>query len=218
MTTRRPGTRAADRLRAVASAVVTVALVVALAAAVALTLVPKLLDGAALTVLTGSMVPTYDPGDVVVVRGVEDPARDVRVGDVVSFQPFPEDPTLITHRVVSKLFTSEGTRFVTRGDANGADDEPLRPEQIKAVAVYHVPWVGTTTLWLGQRRDAVVIAAAAALLVYAAVMLLRPERRRADAGGDGTAPAHEAAPDAPVVVGGAAEPPTAAAPTGQVRT
>ena len=196
MTGQRTGRRATDRLAAVGSALVTFVLVLVLAAAVALAVVPKALDGAALTVLTGSMVPTYDPGDVVVVRGVEDAARDVQVGDVVSFQPFPEDPTLVTHRVVSKLFTSEGTRFVTRGDANGADDEPLRPEQVKAVAVYHVPWVGSVSLWLGQRRGTVVLAAAGALLVYALVMLLRPERRRTEDTGPGAAGSSPGARDA----------------------
>ena len=163
------------------SALTTFALLVLLAAAVALAVVPKVVDGAALTVLTGSMVPTYDPGDVVVVRGVKDAAAEVQVGDVVTFQPVSGDPTLITHRVTEKLFTSDGTRFVTRGDANSADDDPLVPAQIKAKAMYHVPYVGYASLYLGQQRGLLVVGVAVALLVYGAVMVLRPERRRADA-------------------------------------
>jgi len=162
------------------SALATCALLVLLAAAVALAVVPKALDGAALTVLSGSMVPTYDPGDVVVVRGVEDATAEVQVGDVVTFQPVSDDPTLITHRVVGKVFTAEGTMFVTRGDANSADDAPLLPAQIKAEAVYHVPWVGYVSLFLGQQRGLVVVGVAVALLGYGAVMVLRPERRRPD--------------------------------------
>lgn len=165
----------------VLSALATFALLVVLAAAVALTVVPKALDGAALTVLTGSMVPTYDPGDVVVVRGVQDAADEVQVGDVVTFQPVSDDPTLVTHRVVRKVFGTAGTSFVTQGDANNVEDAPLVPEQIKAVAVYHVPWVGHVSLRLGQQRGLLVAGAAAALLLYAAFMVLRPERPRADA-------------------------------------
>ncbi len=149
-----------------------------LALGVALAVVPEALDGAALTVLTGSVVPTYDPGDVVVVRGVEDAAAGVQVGDVVTFQPVSGDPTLITHRVVETMSSFTGTTFVTRGDANSADDAPLVPEQVKAEVVYHVPWVGHVSLWKGQRRAFVVLAAAAALLAHAAFMILRPERRQ----------------------------------------
>ena len=167
------------RARRALSALATCALLVVLAVAVALTVVPRLLGGAALTVLTGSMVPTYEPGDVVVVRGVEDAAQEVQVGDVVTFQPVSDDPALVTHRVVEKVFSTRGTTFVTRGDANGADDDPLVPEQIKGVAVYHVPWVGHLSLWVGGHRGTVVGAAAALLLGYAAVMLVRPERSSA---------------------------------------
>ncbi|MBF0686473.1 MAG: signal peptidase I [Cellulomonas sp.] len=189
------------------SALATFALLVLLAAAVALAVVPKALDGAALTVLTGSMVPTYDPGDVVVVRGVKDAPAEVRVGDVVTFQPVSDDPTLITHRVVGKVFTAEGTMFVTRGDANSADDAPLLPAQIKAEAVYHVPWVGYVSLYLGQQRGLLVVGVAVALLGYGAVMVLRPERRRAD----GTSQASAADAGAPPQAAPAAAPTAAPA-------
>jgi signal peptidase I len=186
-------TRAKQRdswLSGLLSTLTTFAVLVILAAAVALAVVPRVLDGAALTVLTGSMVPTYNPGDVVVVRGVHDAEREVEIGDVVSFQPLPNDPTLITHRVVATSFTSEGTRFITRGDANSADDEPLIPEQIKGEVVYGIPWVGHVSLWLGQRRTLAVTGGAIALLAYATVMIFRRDPKQ-----DPAAPA--AMPDRP---------------------
>lgn len=176
-----PATQRDSWFSGVLSALTTFALLVLLAAAVALAVVPKAVDGAALTVLTGSMVPTYDPGDVVVVRGVTDAAAEVQVGDVVTFQPVSDDPTLITHRVIGKVFSADGTQFITRGDANNTDDEPLVPAQIKAKAMYHVPYVGYASLYLGQKRGTLVVGVAVALLVYGAVQVLRPERRRADA-------------------------------------
>lgn len=188
-----PARRHDGWLSGVLSVLTTSVLVVVVAAAAALAVVPKVLDGAALTVLTGSMVPTYRPGDMVVVRGVHDAEREVEIGDVVSFQPLPDDPTLITHRVVAKTFTSEGTQFVTRGDANSADDDPLMPVQIKGEAVYSVPWVGHVSLWLGERRGLAVPAAAVALLAYAVVMMFRRDRRADEPTPDGTAPSAAAA-------------------------
>ncbi|QCB93857.1 signal peptidase I [Cellulomonas shaoxiangyii] len=189
------GARGDSALAGLLSAVTTALLVAVLALAGALVVVPRALDGAALTVLTGSMVPTYEPGDVVVVRGVQDAAAEVQVGDVVTFQPVSDDPTLVTHRVVDKQFTGDGVRFVTRGDANGADDDPLVPEQIKGVALYHVPAVGHVSLWLGGHRGTVVVAVAAALLVYAVLMLLRPDR--ATATSDDRTPAPDPTDDRP---------------------
>jgi len=163
-------------LSGVLSALATAVVLVILAAAVALAVVPRLLDGAALTVLTGSMVPTYNPGDVVVVRGVQDAATEIEIGDVVTFQPVSDDPTLITHRVVGVTTTSDGAQFITRGDANSAEDDPLVAAQIKAKVVYHVPLVGYGSLWLGQNRGLAVAAAAVGLLAYGVVMVFRRDR------------------------------------------
>ena len=163
-------------LSGVLSVLLTAVLLGVLALVAAVVVVPKAVDGAALTVLTGSMEPTYSPGDMIVVRGVKDADREVQVGDAVTFQPVSDDPALITHRVISKSFSSSGTSFITRGDANGSDDDPIVAAQIKGVVMYSVPWVGHVSLWLGEKRGLAVTVVAVALLGYAAVMILRPNR------------------------------------------
>jgi signal peptidase len=158
-----------------------------LALVLALVVVPRALGGTALTVLSGSMEPGLSPGDVVAVRGVDDPAATTQVGDVVAFQPTSDDPTLVTHRVVAKKFTSDGTWFVTRGDANGADDDPIQAVQIKGVVMYSVPWIGYATLWAGNRTGLLAAVGGVALFAYGAFMVLRPERRRSAVAADGGA-------------------------------
>jgi signal peptidase len=167
-------------LAGVTSALMTGLVVVALAAAVALAVVPRLLGGASLTVLSGSMEPLYSPGDVVVVESVT--PEEVQVGDIVAFQPVSGEPTLITHRVVAKqLGGVEGTYFITRGDANGADDDPIVGEQIMGRAVYHLPVVGHVALWAGGHEQTIVTGAGVVLVAYALVMIVRPSRKRAAA-------------------------------------
>ncbi len=165
-------------LSGVLSVLLTAVLLGILALVAAVVVVPRAVDGAALTVLTGSMEPTYSPGDMIVVRGVKDANTEVQVGDAVTFQPVSDDPALVTHRVVSKSFSSQGTSFVTRGDANGADDDPIVGAQIKGVVMYSVPWVGHVSLWLGEKRGLAITVVACALLGYAAVMILRPNRAK----------------------------------------
>ncbi len=72
-------------LSGVLSVLTTALLVGVLALVAAVVVVPRVLDGAALTVLTGSMEPTYRPGDVIVVKGVTDAATEVNPGDAVAF-------------------------------------------------------------------------------------------------------------------------------------
>lgn len=81
-----------------------------------------------LQVVTGSMEPTLHVGDCILVERA-DPAA-LQVGDIVSYVSEQSDSRglLITHRIVGLC---EDGRFLTRGDANPVDDEPVRPDQIR---------------------------------------------------------------------------------------
>jgi signal peptidase len=68
-----------------------------------------------LTVLSGSMAPALNQGDLVVTSTVSPSV--IQPGDVISFVS-GEDRTIVTHRVVN--VTSQG--FVVKGDANNAPD------------------------------------------------------------------------------------------------
>lgn len=138
-------------------------LLIALAAlAIALAVVPRVFGGQALTVLTGSMEPTYHPGDMIVVL----PQGDYRVGDAVTFQPVSGNPTLITHRIVALSLGPDGTRYTTRGDANGADDDPIEAAQVMGRVAYSVPFVGHVALALGDNRAILIAVAGAGLIGY----------------------------------------------------
>lgn len=73
-----------------------------------------------LTVLSGSMRPTAPPGSMVVVVPV--PLEQVRVGDVITFQPPGEDHRVVTHRVIEVLNPGPRPSVRTRGDANATAD------------------------------------------------------------------------------------------------
>lgn len=138
--------------RAVGSALA----IIVLGALLALLVVPRLLGGDSLTVLSGSMEPTFSPGDVVVVKGISenDVCTDISVGSIITFFPEPNDPTLITHRVVGKTIGTfeDGTscRLITQGDANTEVDEPVSPAQVRGVFMYGVPGLGWVRQWIGQ--------------------------------------------------------------------
>lgn len=158
----------------------------------ALAVVPRLSGGASLTVLTGSMEPTFAPGDVIVVKGVDaaDVCAEVGVGDIVTFFPEPNDPALISHRVIGKTIGTfdDGTscRLVTQGDANSAVDEPVSPEQVRGVFQYGVPKLGWVRQWVGDHAQAVVVVAALALIALGVASGTRKPRTRIYAAPGGT--------------------------------
>jgi signal peptidase len=166
------------RWRAVASAAGTLALAAVGALGVAVVAVPAVTHGASLTVLTGSMQPTIDPGDLIVVAGVPDPAS-VEVGDVVTYMPYPDDPTLVTHRVVAKGMDVSGESvFTVRGDANNADDDPVYGHQLRGRMLFSVPKLGYVVGVMDGERAWIKFCVGAALFGYAALMIVGGRRRR----------------------------------------
>ena len=116
-----------------------VLVVVALAAAVAL--VPAVVGGHSLTVLSGSMEPTLPVGSVAVIKPVD--TAQVKPGDVLNVtdrDPATGQSRIVTHRVVEIL---PGPAFVTRGDANRTNDpRPVAAADVHGVLWYDVPYVG----------------------------------------------------------------------------
>lgn len=82
---------------------------------------PHLFGYRTMTMLTGSMAPGINPGDVTVV--VPEPVRDLAVGQVISYHIPVDDHRVVSHRVVEVVHAADGTtRIRTKGDANAAAD------------------------------------------------------------------------------------------------
>lgn len=170
-------------------AVAVVVLIVVVAVGLLAVVVPRLVGGVPLTILTGSMEPGLPPGTLVVVRPI-DPA-DVRVGDVVTYQIRSGVPGVISHRVVGIMVGAEGRTFTLKGDANAEPDRDAVVEgQVMGEAWYSVPWLGRLNTGVSAGARAwLVPAVGVALLGYAAFLTGRglDRRRRGRAGGQ-TAP------------------------------
>jgi len=87
-----------------------------LATLIAVILLPVAIGWRPYTVLTGSMRPVIDPGDVVMTRPVAPTSLDI--DDVVTFPDPSRDGKLVTHRVRSLKRDGPVIQVETRGDAN----------------------------------------------------------------------------------------------------
>jgi signal peptidase I len=97
-----------------------VGLLVACTAILALVVGPMLGLYRTVTVLSGSMRPTFSPGDMIVVS--PEPMSSLRVGDVITFMTPTAGHPVETHRVVNIVRSGPDPIVQTRGDANNAND------------------------------------------------------------------------------------------------
>jgi signal peptidase len=104
---------------------------------------PRFLGYQTSTMLTGSMAPLINPGDVVVT--VDTPASELNVGDVITYHIPVDDHRVETHRIIDITRSADGTTTVrTKGDANNGAD-PWAATLIGSHADRHaftVPYLG----------------------------------------------------------------------------
>ncbi len=105
----------------------------------------------AASVLSGSMTPHIDTGDVVVDRLVTPrQAAKLHIGQIVTYRlatTFDGKPMLITHRIVGIVTVHVNSKvsnlYQTKGDANNAPDGALvRPDQVVGVFALRLPYAG----------------------------------------------------------------------------
>jgi signal peptidase len=93
-------------------------------------------------IASGSMSPQLLVGDIVIARQV-DPA-EVQVGDIIQFR---QDGVDIVHRVIEIQSNSGLLTFITKGDANGAQDDPVSESALRGVVIFKIPKVGWISIY-----------------------------------------------------------------------
>lgn len=133
------------------------------------------------TVMSASMSPTIETGDVVVMRKLQSPPR---VGDVIAVS-VPEGarsrygyPPKVIHRVVR--IGGDG-QIRTKGDARkAADPFTVSRDAVQAEVVFTMPAAGRVLAFLGSTLGLIWLAAGALFLVIIPLL----ERQRESAGGN----------------------------------
>lgn len=147
--------------------------ILAIGLVIVVAVVPMVIGGSYRIVATGSMEPDISPGDIVVMKPPS--PEEVKEGEIVTFLPYENNPTTITHRVISE--NEDGT-YTTRGDANGADDKPIKYEQIRGIVMYSVPYVGLAVapirnLLIGNAGMGVLAIVGGAFVLYGVFLIVR---------------------------------------------
>jgi len=92
-------------------------------------------------VVSGSMLPSIKPGDMIVATKKVD---RVEAGDIIEFR---RDNSWVVHRVVATERAGNIELYVTKGDANAVTDgDPVLPYMVRGKVVAVLPWIGRASL------------------------------------------------------------------------
>ena len=161
-----------NNLRFILAILLITVLFFVLAVGVAAFVVPKTDGGHSLVVMTGSMRPYLNEGDIIINKA---PTPDnVRVGGIVSYFPEANNPDLITHRVTGKGGTIKDNWINTKGDNNDKADDPIKFEQIHGVYWYHIPKIGYIFNYVGGLGSNATKIAATIIVLVSAVIFIWP--------------------------------------------
>ncbi|MEM2104124.1 MAG: signal peptidase I [Candidatus Bathyarchaeia archaeon] len=122
----------------------------------------------ALAVASGSMLPTLNIGDLIIVQKVEpfeinaDPKG--LTGDILVYKRGNE---LIVHRAVKIELRDSVYYITTRGDNSGADDPAWPSSLLVGKVIARVPYLGNLPLFLHSERNTYMI-----FLIFIAILLI----------------------------------------------
>jgi signal peptidase len=173
-----PAPRVKKAVGDILSVLSTAMVVVALAAFLLLAVGPRVFGYQTSTMLTGSMSPLVNPGDMVIT--VPTAVSGLRVGDIITYHIPVEDHRVETHRVTEILTNPDGTPAVrTKGDANQGVDPWTATLQGATVDrhVLTVPYVGQAVRTLRQPfvLNAILYGAPAVLVIGLLVSIWRKD-------------------------------------------
>ena len=119
---------------------------------------PSIFGKKAFVIISGSMIPHIQIGDVVLINET----NNVAVGDVIAFR---RDSSVIVHRIVKEMNVNGKLMYQTKGDNNSVEDKELvETSIIEGVMFGKIPFIGKIFLWL-YNHISIVIAVAIIIII-----------------------------------------------------
>lgn len=92
-----------------------------------------------MAVMSGSMEPVIKTGSIVIVK----PAKDYKIGEIVSFGPVSKTKPPTTHRIVEAEIVGGEVYYTMKGDANAAPDAvKVARKDVLGRVLFSLPFFG----------------------------------------------------------------------------
>lgn len=107
--------------------------------------IPSIAGLTPMSVLTGSMRPMLEPGDMIVTRKLT--PEKIEVGDIITYRI--SNNALVTHRVIDVVRENGSFWFQTKGDANNTEDlQLINSNEIVGTYLFKIPKGGYVTSFI----------------------------------------------------------------------
>ena len=150
-------------------------------------------DSPYLAVSSGSMIPTLNIGDLIVIQGglngseikagYYNPNNSSEGGDIIVFHKPGNPSELIVHRVVRKYYDEKLKKwfFITKGDNNRSEDpwNPVPEDCVLGKVIFKVPYLGSVALFMQSTAGKVLLAVIIVITIL--WMFLSPEEKQEEA-------------------------------------
>lgn len=114
---------------------------------------PSFLGIKTYVIISGSMEPNINIGDIVITKESEE---ELQIGDVISYR---RGQSVITHRITNIIKQENGeNKYRTKGDNNNTEDsEEISIENIEGKVIKVIPKLGEITLLLQNKISIIII-------------------------------------------------------------
>lgn len=134
-----------------------------------------------LAVASGSMIPTLNVGDLIVVQGgieIDDLVAEYNTGDVIVFHKPANPDELIVHRAVER----ESDGIVTKGDHNsGPDPWRVNDGNLVGKVVWTMPYLGHIPLFVHTPTGILIVVLLIVILILLEFVIPSTQRQAREA-------------------------------------
>ena len=105
----------------------------------------------ALVIASGSMTPSINIGDVIIInKGTDSDKKIIEEGKVIAYR---RKNDIICHRIVKILHSGDEVLYETKGDSNLNSDQLLvNSEDVIGVVTHKIKYIGYPTVVLNRYR------------------------------------------------------------------
>lgn len=102
-----------------------------------------------IAILSNSMNPIFNRGDVVIYRKVtKEELENLKIYTIILYN---KDGQAIVHRVIDRYVNKGTLYFITKGDANNTQDSiPVSESQVIGIYETSIKYIGYPSVWLNQ--------------------------------------------------------------------
>lgn len=130
---------------------------------------PSVLGIKMLTVLTGSMEPNIQTGDLILVKTTL--TEQLKINDVITFRSSNNTP--VTHRIIDLVNQNGRVLFQTKGDANNiVDEELVQSEQVIGTMAIRIPKMGYVANFIKSPAGLITVA-----VIFIFFLLIGPAKK-----------------------------------------